>query len=144
MSRIADILSRKGRHAISVVPETTVIDALRIMAEKNIGSIVVMSGDQYMGIMTERDYSRKVILKGKHSDETRVTEIMSTDLPSVNPNDSVELCMQIMSDKNIRYLPVFDKDKLSGIISMSDVVKETILLQQATISHLESYIHSGG
>ncbi|MCW3118298.1 MAG: histidine kinase [Chitinophagaceae bacterium] len=143
MSRIANILSRKGRHAISVLPETTVIDALRIMAEKNIGSIVVMVGDQYLGIMTERDYSRKVILKGKHSDETRVAEIMSTDLPSVNPNDSVEFCMQIMSDKNIRYLPVFDNDKLSGIISMSDVVKETILLQQATISHLESYIHSG-
>jgi len=143
MSRIANILSRKGSHAISVLPETTVIDALRIMSEKNIGSIVVMSGDRYMGIMTERDYSRKVILKGKHSDETRVSEIMSTDLPSVNPDDSVETCMQIMSDKNIRYLPVFDNDKLSGIISMSDVVKETILLQQATISHLESYIHSG-
>ena len=143
MSLIASILSRKGRHAISVSPDTTVIDALRIMAEKNIGSIVVMDGDQYLGIITERDYSRKVILKGKHSDETKVSEIMSTDLPSVSPRDTVELCMQIMSDKNIRYLPVFEENRLSGIISMSDVVKETILLQQATISHLESYIHSG-
>jgi CBS domain-containing protein len=143
MSLIANILSRKGRHAISVAPDTTVIDALHIMAEKNIGSIVVMSGDQYLGIITERDYSRKVILKGKHSDETKVSEIMSTDLPSVNPRDTVEQCMQIMSDKNIRYLPVFENERLSGIISMSDVVKETILLQQATISHLESYIHSG-
>lgn len=142
MSLIASILSRKGRHAISVAPETTVIDAIRIMAEKNIGSIVVMDKDQYLGIITERDYSRKVILKGKHSDETKVSEIMSKDLPSVSPGDTVEQCMQIMSDKNIRYLPVFENDRLSGIISMSDVVKETILLQQATISHLESYIHS--
>ena len=142
MSRISDILSRKGNHAISVPPDTTVIDALRIMAEKNIGSIVVMEGGQYLGIITERDYSRKVILKGKHSDETRVSEIMSTDLPIMGLSDSVERCMQIMSDKNIRYLPVFENDKLSGIISISDVVKETILLQQATISHLESYIHS--
>jgi CBS domain-containing protein len=143
MSLISNILSRKGRHAISVSPDTTVIDALRIMAEKNIGSIVVMTGDQYLGIITERDYSRKVILKGKHSDETKVSEIMSTDLPSVTSGDSVEHCMQLMSDKNIRYLPVFDNDRLSGIISMSDVVKETILQQQVTISHLESYIHSG-
>ena len=143
MSRITDILSRKGSHAISVSPDTTVIDALRIMAEKNIGSIVVMQGNEYQGIVTERDYSRKVILKGKHSDETTVEEIMSTDLPFMSPHDSIERCMQIMSDKNVRYLPVFDNNKLSGIISMSDVVKETILLQQATISHLESYIHSG-
>jgi len=143
MSLISNILSRKGRHAISVTPDTTVIDALRIMAEKNIGSIVVMTGDQYLGIITERDYSRKVILRGKHSDETKVSEIMSTDLPSVTSGDSVEHCMQLMSDKNIRYLPVFDNERLSGIISMSDVVKETILQQQVTISHLESYIHSG-
>ena len=143
MSLISNILSRKGRHAISVPPDTTVIDALRIMAEKNIGSIVVMTGERYLGIITERDYSRKVILKGKHSDETKVSEIMSTDLPSVTSGDSVEHCMQLMSDKNIRYLPVFDGERLSGIISMSDVVKETILQQQATISHLESYIHSG-
>lgn len=143
MSLIANILARKGRHAISVAPDTTVIDALKIMAEKNIGSIVVMTGDQYLGIITERDYSRKVILKGKHSDETKVSEIMSTDLPSVTPGDTVEHCMQLMTDKNIRYLPVFEGDRLSGIISMSDVVKETIVQQQATISHLESYIHSG-
>ncbi|HVZ57167.1 MAG TPA: CBS domain-containing protein [Chitinophagaceae bacterium] len=143
MSRIADILQRKGRHALAVPPETTVIDALKIMAEKNIGSIVVMSNDTYLGIMTERDYSRKVILKGKHSDETRVSEIMSTDLPILRPEDKIEFCMQLMSDKNIRYLPVFDSNRLAGIISMSDVVKEIILTQQATISHLESYIHSG-
>ncbi|HEU4574100.1 MAG TPA: CBS domain-containing protein [Chitinophagaceae bacterium] len=143
MSRIADILLRKGKHAIAVSPDTTVIDALKIMAEKNIGSVVVMTGDKYEGIMTERDYSRKVILKGKHSDETRISEIMSTDLPVLKPEDKIEYCMQLMSDKNIRYLPVFENGRLAGIISMSDVVKETILMQQATISHLESYIHSG-
>jgi CBS domain-containing protein len=143
MSRIADILLRKGKHAIAVSPDTTVIDALKIMAEKNIGSVVVMTGDKYEGIMTERDYSRKVILKGKHSDETRISEIMSTDLPVLKPEDKIEYCMQLMSDKNIRYLPVFENARLAGIISMSDVVKETILMQQATISHLESYIHSG-
>ncbi len=143
MSRIADILLRKGKHAIAVSPDTTVIDALKIMAEKNIGSVVVMTGGKYEGIMTERDYSRKVILKGKHSDETRISEIMSTDLPVLKPEDKIEYCMQLMSDKNIRYLPVFENARLAGIISMSDVVKETILMQQATISHLESYIHSG-
>jgi CBS domain-containing protein len=143
MSRINDILQRKGAHAISVTRETSVIDALKIMAEKNIGSVVVMTGEKYEGIMSERDYSRKVILKGKHSNETRVEEIMSTDLPKVSPGDSIEHCMQLMSNKNIRYLPVFENDKLAGIISMSDVVKEIILTQQVTISHLESYIHSG-
>jgi CBS domain-containing protein len=92
--------------------------------------------------MTERDYSRKVALKGKNSSVTKVSEIMSTDLPSVKPEDTVERCMQLMSEKNIRYLPVFENEMLAGIISMSDVVKQTILEQQETINHLESYIHS--
>ena len=112
------------------------------MEEKNIGSIVVMVQDNYLGIVTERDYSRKVILKGKHSNDTKVSEIMSDDLPSVKPDDSIEHCMSLMTQRNIRYIPVFDNNKLSGIISMSDVVKETILMQKETISQLESYIHS--
>jgi CBS domain-containing protein len=112
------------------------------MADKNIGSVLVMDGGEYLGIITERDYSRKVALKGKSSVETRVSEIMSTDLPAVKPTDTVDHCMQMMSEKNIRYLPVFDKNVLCGIVSMSDVVKETILMQQETISQLESYIHS--
>jgi CBS domain-containing protein len=120
-----------------------VIEALTIMASKNIGSILVMDGGEYLGIITERDYSRKVALKDKNSDNTKVSEIMSTDLPSVAPSDSVDHCMQLMSSKNIRYLPVFENNRLTGIVSMSDVVKETILAQQETISHLESYIHSG-
>jgi CBS domain-containing protein len=142
MHTVLSIISRKGRAAISVSPETTVIEALEIMADKNIGSVVVKEGDQYFGIMTERDYSRKVILKDKHSTSTKVSEIMSTDLPAVKPSDSVDHCMQVMTEKNIRYMPVFDDfNKLVGIISMSDIVKETIIIQKETISHLESYIH---
>ena len=142
MKRVADIITRKGVSAIAVPPDTPVVEALRIMAEKNIGSVLVMSGGEYIGLMTERDYSRKVVLKGKNSADTKVAEIMSTDLPSVSPNDSIEHCMQLMTDKNIRYLPVFENNMLAGIISISDVVKQTILSQQETISHLESYIHS--
>ena len=120
----------------------SVIEALEIMAEKNIGSVVVMQDEQYMGIMTERDYSRKVILKGKHSTSTKVSEIMSTDMPSVKPNDTVEHCMELMTSKNIRYMPVFENNKITGIISMSDIVKETIIMQKDTINHLESYIRN--
>ncbi len=143
MRKVADIITRKGISAIAVPPDTHVVDALRIMAEKNIGSVLVMHGGEYMGIITERDYSRKVVLKGKNSADTNVSEIMSTGLPSVKLTDSIEHCMQLMTGNNIRYLPVFENNTLAGIISMSDVVKETILAQQETISHLHNYIHSG-
>jgi CBS domain-containing protein len=142
MNKISSILARKGNSAISVSPDTIVVDALKIMAEKNIGSVVVMENDKYLGIMTERDYSRKVALKGKSSSVVKVSEIMSNNLPTVDPNDTIEHCMELMSDKNVRYLPVFENNKLSGIISMSDVVKHIILLQKETITQLESYIHS--
>jgi CBS domain-containing protein len=142
MNRVADIIARKGVSAIAVPPDTPVIDALQIMAEKNIGSVLVMHGGEYVGIITERDYSRKVVLKGKNSHDTKVAEIMSTDLPPVKLSDSVEYCMQLMTEKNIRYLPVFENEMLAGIISMSDVVKQTILAQQETINQLDSYIHS--
>lgn len=140
--KVADILNRKGASAVAVTPDTKVLDALHIMADKNIGSVLVMDGGEYLGIITERDYSRKIALKGKSSVDTKVNEIMTTDLPAVKLTDTVERCMQLMSDKNIRYLPVFEKELLAGIVSMSDVVKETILAQQETISQLESYIHS--
>lgn len=143
MNKVSDIISRKGVSAIAVPPDTTVVEALKIMAEKNIGSVLVMHGGEYLGIMTERDYSRKVALKGKNSATTKVAEIMSTGLPSVRPDATIEHCMQLMSNKNIRYLPVFENEMLAGIVSMSDVVKQTIIEQQETISHLESYIHSG-
>ena len=142
MKKVVDVLSRKGKNVTSVTPETSVLDALRLMAEQNIGSVIVAENNEYRGIMTERDYSRKVVLKGKSSTDTTVSEIMSNDFPRVTPNDTIEYCMQLMSDNNIRYLPVFDEDRMTGIISINDVVKETILLQQETISQLKDYLHA--
>src|SRR6201991_1612268 len=143
MKKVADILSHKGSRITSVSPNNTVLEALRIMADQNIGSVLVLEGDLYLGIMTERDYSRKVILKGKSSTDTPVAEIMSRDFPTVGLGDTVEFCMQLLSDKNIRYLPVFDNGKLCGIVSINDVVRETILTQEETITHLKDYLHSG-
>lgn len=142
MRKVSDILKRKGNKVSAVSPNLTVIKALELMAEQNIGSLVVMDADKFLGIITERDYSRKVILKGRHSSETPVGEIMTTDFPTVAPQDSVEKCMQLMSVNHIRYLPVYDSNQLVGIISMNDVVTETILNQQETISHLQTYIQS--
>ena len=112
------------------------------MSEKNIGSVIVMQGDQYLGIVSERDYSRKIALKGKNSSITPVSEIMSTDLPMAQPTDTIDHCMEMMTSNNIRYMPVFENNKLAGIVSMSDVVKETILAQKETINQLRSYIQS--
>lgn len=142
MKKVADVIARKGGNITNVSPESTVIEALKIMADQNIGSVMVMENGEYKGIMTERDYSRKVILNGKSSTDTKVSEIMSSDFPRVTPQDSIEYCMQLMSDKNIRYLPIFDGEKLGGIISINDVVKETILSQQETISQLKDYLHA--
>ncbi|MEO9146869.1 MAG: CBS domain-containing protein [Ginsengibacter sp.] len=142
MSKISNILSRKGNNAISVSPVTSVLDALKVMAENNIGSVVVMEDGKFLGIITERDYSRKVVLKGKNSSDTKVNEIMTTQFPALKPADTVEHCMELMTQTNIRYLPVFDAGNLAGIISISDVVKETIIVQQQTIDHLHDYIHS--
>ncbi|MDP4264308.1 MAG: CBS domain-containing protein [Bacteroidota bacterium] len=142
MKSVSAVLRRKGATVASVPASTPVAEALEIMAEKNIGSVVVMDNDRYLGIMTERDYSRKVILKGRNSADTTVAEIMSADLPSVKPSDTIDHCMELMTTRNIRYMPVFDNNKLAGIISMSDVVKETILAQKETIDHLHSYIQS--
>jgi len=142
MNHVQQVLSRKGTNAVSVSPDTSVYEALRIMAEQNIGSVIVMEGDSYLGIVTERDYSRKVILQNKHSNTTPVSEIMSSDLPHVSPEDTIDQCMELMTQNNIRYLPVFSNDRLAGIISMSDVVKDTILSQQQTIKHLNEYLYS--
>lgn len=142
MHKVSDILNRKGAQVTIVSPDTTVIDALRVMAEKNIGSVVVMDKERFLGILTERDYSRKVILMGRHSSDTPVSEIMSADFPMITLSDTVEHCMQLMSTRRIRYLPVMQNDQLAGIISMNDVVAETILSQQQTISQLENYLQS--
>jgi len=142
MKKVSDILARKGNATISVEPTTTVIDALKLMSDKNIGSVLVMVGDDYHGLLTERDYARKVILKGKSSTDTHVSEIMSIGLPRITPDNSIEVCMHLMSENNIRYLPVFNKDQICGIISVNDVIKAELANQQATIEQLESYIHS--
>jgi len=143
MNKVARILARKGSNVISVESNTTVLDTLKLMAEKNIGSVVVKEHDEYIGLLTERDYARKVILMGKSSGETSVSEILSSDIPRITPEFSIESCMVIMSDNNIRYLPVFDKnDELCGIISMNDVIYETIHFQKEMIDQLHSYIQS--
>lgn len=142
MKKVADILTRKGNNVKTVNGDTTVLDALQLMADTNIGSVVVLQDGRFAGIMTERDYSRKVVLKGKSSTDTRVAEIMSTDFPHVSPQDTIEHCMQLLAQKNIRYLPVFVNSELGGIVSINDLVKETILSQQETITHLQDYLHT--
>lgn len=142
MRKVSNVLQRKGNRVTTVPPEMTVIDALKLMAEQNIGSVVVMKEEKFAGIMTERDYSRKVILKGRHSSETKVGEIMTTDFPYVALNDTVESCMQLMTSHRLRYLPVIEDEQLVGIISINDLVTETILTQAETINQLQSYIQS--
>lgn len=142
MKKVSDILKRKGNQVTVVSPELTVIAALQLMADQNIGSVVVMENGSFVGILTERDYSRKIILKGRHSSDTLVGEIMTTDFPHISQGDTIETCMQLMSQRKLRYLPVIEEDELKGIVSINDVVTETILHQAETISHLESYIQS--
>ncbi len=142
MKKVSNILARKGSSVAAIDGSTTVLDALRLMSDKNIGSVVITEDGVYAGLLTERDYARKVILQGKSSLETQVREIMSTHFPRMIPENSVETCMHVMSENNIRYLPIFKDDKLCGIVSISDVVRETILSHEETIEHLKSYIQS--
>lgn len=142
MKKVSDVLKRKGENISTVSPGTTVIDALNMMADQNIGSVMVMEGPRFVGIVTERDYSRKVVLKGKSSTATTVAEIMSTNFPKITPQDTIEHCMQELSQNNIRYLPVFNEGAVCGIISINDVVKETILSQEETINSLKDYLHT--
>lgn len=142
MRTVANILSRKGRNVEKVIPSTPVIEALKIMADKNIGSVVVMEEDKFLGIMTERDYSRKVALKGKSSEQITVADIMSSEFPSVSLEDNIGECMQLLSVNKLRYLPVMQNGQLIGIISINDVVTETIISQNETINYLHSYIQS--
>ncbi|MDB5025499.1 MAG: histidine kinase [Mucilaginibacter sp.] len=142
MKKVSNILARKGNNVVAIDGGTTVLDALKLMSEKNIGSVIITEDGEYVGLLTERDYARKVILHGKSSLETQVREIMTTGLPRILPDNSIETCMHIMSESNIRYLPVFQADQLCGIISISDVVTETILSHEETIEQLKSYIQS--
>lgn len=140
MSKVSNILARKKSGVISVSPQQSVLTALKIMSERNIGSLVVIENEAFLGIMTERDYARKVILQDKHSDNTQVGDIMSTNYPHISPNDSIEYCMQLMSKHNLRYLPVFTNGVLSGIVSILDLIQETIEKQRETINDLQDFI----
>jgi predicted transcriptional regulator len=142
MKKVSDVLSTKGGSVISVTPNTKVIDALKLMADRNIGSVMVMENNTYCGLLTERDYARKVILKGKASSETLVKDIMTNNLPPIGRDTSIDNCMKLMSENNLRYLPVFDKDVVIGIISINDVIKAVITNQQDTIDQLQNYIQS--
>ena len=140
MKKVSDIFKRKGFSNVTIEPTATVREALRLMAEKNIGSVVVMQEETYIGLFTERDYARKVILHGKSSNELTVAEIMSEYLPRITKENTMEECMEIMTNHNIRYLPVFDDERYTGVISIIDVVKETILDQKVRIEQLQDYI----
>ncbi len=140
---IGAILHQKSGKIFSVSPDDTVHDAVAMMADKNVGALLVMNGTQLVGMISERDYTRKVMLRGKRSADTKVSEIMSADLAVTNPSEGVEECLRVMTDKRIRHLPVLDGRKVIGVISIGDLVKHVISVQSATIAHLESYIHGG-
>jgi CBS domain-containing protein len=140
MKLVSHILDAKGRDVLSIAPGASVLDAIRIMSEKGIGALVVMDGDALAGIVTERDYARKVILKGRSSDTTTVREIMTTDVITTSSGQSVETCMNTVTEKRIRHLPVVEDGKVCGIISIGDLVKAIIADQQQAIEQLEHYI----
>lgn len=140
MGKVCNILQRKETPTISVSPDTTVFQGLKVMLDNNIGALLVMEGDKFVGIFTERDYARKIILQGKASRDTRIGEIMSEKLITVSPETTIEDCMRLMTNKYIRHLPVIENDKLIGIISIGDVVRYIIDEQKFIIENLEHYI----
>lgn len=142
MKTVKEILQAKSHKLLSIAPEASVLDALKLMAEKEIGALVVLQGDKLAGIFSERDYARKVILHGKASKDTPVSEIMTHKVVCVGPDQSVEDCMALMTDKRIRHLPVLEDKRVLGVISIGDVVKEVISEQRFVIEQLEQYIHS--
>jgi CBS domain-containing protein len=142
MKTVKEILEAKPQKVLSVSPEATVLDALKAMADYEIGALVVLEGERLAGIFSERDYARKVILHGKASKDTPVHEIMTHKVVCVRPEQSVEECMALMTDKRIRHLPVLQDKKVIGVISIGDVVKEVISEQRLMIEQLEHYIHS--
>jgi CBS domain-containing protein len=140
---ISAILGQKSGGIFSVSPEATVFEAIEMLDQKNVGALLVMEGTRLVGMFSERDYTRKVVLRGKRSREMKVAEIMSTDLKVTHPQEGVEACLRLMTDKRIRHLPVLDGDNVVGVISIGDLVKWVISCQSATIAHLESYISGG-
>ncbi len=135
------ILSQKGTEIFSVPPEASVFEAIELMDSKNVGALIVMENDRLVGMISERDYTRKIVLRGKRSRETLVREIMTSELTVAHPHEPVEKCLRLMTEKRIRHLPVMDGEKLRGVISIGDLVKFVISAQHATIAHLENYIY---
>jgi CBS domain-containing protein len=140
MGKVKDILRFKGNNVYSVEPSIMVIQAIELMCEKNIGGLLIVENGHLRGIFTERDYARKLILKGKSSKNTPISELMTKNPFTVTPNNSIEDCMDLMTVKHIRHLPVVEGDELVGVISIGDVVKHIIEEQKNIIEHLENYI----
>ncbi len=141
MKTVRQLLDAKGYETLSVTPETNVFDALTIMAQKHVGALVVIDDSGHLaGIFSERDYAREVALKGKTSRTTKISEVMSTQVITVTPDQLTDECMELMSGKRIRHLPVVENERVIGILSIGDLVKETIAYQQFLIQQLESYI----
>ena len=137
------ILAQKSTTVWTIGPDAKVYDAIKMMADKNVGALPVVQNDKLAGIISERDYTRKVILQGRSSKETRVSEIMSMNLVVTHPNESLTGCMRVMTEKRIRHLPVLEEGKLVGMLSIGDALKWVISAQTATIEHLEQYIAGG-
>jgi CBS domain-containing protein len=142
MRTIKHILDRKSRELAIIEPEKTVFEALKLMADKNIGSVIVMDGTRYLGILSERNYASQVVLLNKSSKQLPVREIMRTDLPKLSKNDPIEKCMEIMTQLNVRYLPVVENETLIGLISVKDLLDEVLLHQKDVIENLTHYINT--
>lgn len=140
MTTIADLLERKGRGVYSITPDSTVYEAIAEMAQKEVGALLVMEGEKLSGIISERDYARKIILEGKSSRETKVRDIMTSRVVSVRPERTVDECMAVMSESRIRHLPVVRDDHVVGVVSIGDLVKAIIADQQFEIEQLHHYI----
>ena len=140
MKLVRQLLDKKGREVISIAPDASVLDAITRMAENDIGSLAVMEGERLVGIVTERDYARKVILKGRASDTTPVVEIMTPDVVTTEPNATAQSCMQMMSDRKFRHLPVLEGECVVGMLSIVDLIREIVDEQRYQIEQLEHYI----
>jgi len=141
MATARHLLDRKGRAVFSIKPEDPVLEAIRLMADRHVGALLVMKGDELLGIVSERDYARKVILKGRSSADTPVSQIMTSPVVTVSLTNTVQECMQLMTARRVRHLPVVDGKKVVGMVSIGDLVKVVMEEQQQTIEQLESYIH---
>ena len=140
MKTVAELLRAKPARVVKVRPEQSVLDAIKVLAQEDIGAAIVMTGDRLAGIFSERDYTRKVILKGRSSDTTRVEEIMTANVVVVSPRTRTRECMALMTEKNIRHLPVVDEGRIIGMVSIRDIVSDIIADQDFTIEQLEHYI----